>query len=147
MTEDDFASILAQTEAADHAWVNGVWDVGYGALLSDADDVTIFGPFGGPASQGAAWSARAAKAVLQFSNGASSLKLVSRHQSGDLLVLVMIAEQTANIGGHASHPWSLRVTQVYRRESGAWKIVHRHADPLLRPRSTEQALALAAAAE
>jgi ketosteroid isomerase-like protein len=25
-------------------------------------------------------------------------------------------------------PWTLRVTHVYRREDGEWKIVHRHAD-------------------
>jgi hypothetical protein len=27
-------------------------------------------------------------------------------------------------------PLTLRVTQLYRCEDGAWKIIHRHADPI-----------------
>jgi ketosteroid isomerase-like protein len=140
---DEIAALIAQTEAADRAWVNGLWEDGYGALISPAEDVTIFGPFGGPAARGTAWSERAAKAVTQFRNGSSSLKLVSHHKSGDLIVLVMVAEQKADIAGQAAQPWSLRLTQVYRREHGAWKVVHRHADPLVASRTIEYTLELA----
>ncbi|NOT39963.1 MAG: SnoaL-like domain-containing protein [Alphaproteobacteria bacterium] len=62
----------------------------------------------------------------------------------DLMVLVTLEEQTATIAGMPQQPWSLRVTQVYRREQDQWKVVHRHADPLVRPRSMAETLALLA---
>jgi ketosteroid isomerase-like protein len=27
-------------------------------------------------------------------------------------------------------PYTLRVTQVYRRENGEWKVIHRHGDQI-----------------
>jgi hypothetical protein len=35
------------------------------------------------------------------------------------------------------------VTLVYRREGTAWRLVHRHADPLVHGMSLEQAAAIA----
>jgi len=34
-------------------------------------------------------------------------------------------------------PISVRVTTVFRRESGEWKIVHRHANPITEERSAQ----------
>ena len=39
--------------------------------------------------------------------------------------------------------WALRVTLVYRREGDEWRLAHRHADPLAKGVSLEQAAALA----
>ena len=68
---------------------------------------------------------------------------VVRTASGDMVVLVLIERQRAEVGGLPEQDWSLRVTQVYRREGSEWRLVHRHADPLVRGISLEQAAAIA----
>jgi hypothetical protein len=40
------------------------------------------------------------------------------------------------IGGEEASG-ALRLTSVLRPESGAWRVVHRHADPITTPRSAE----------
>jgi ketosteroid isomerase-like protein len=35
---------------------------------------------------------------------------------------------------------AVRVTSVYRLESGGWKLVHRHADPITTPRPAESVI-------
>ena len=54
-----------------------------------------------------------------------------------------IERQHAQIGGLPDQDWSLRVTQVYRREGADWLLVHRHADPLVDAIDLEQAAGLA----
>lgn len=54
------------------------------------------------------------------------------------------APATLNPHHSAGRPQDLsaRVTQVYRRTASGWVIVHRHADPLVRPISPPQLAAL-----
>ena len=37
-------------------------------------------------------------------------------------------EFRGSIAGRPVEPVTVRVTHIYRRENGEWKIVHRHAD-------------------
>jgi ketosteroid isomerase-like protein len=37
-------------------------------------------------------------------------------------------------------PVSLRVTSVFRNEDGAWRLVHRHADPITTERSADSVI-------
>lgn len=48
---------------------------------------------------------------------------------GDMAFTVGYEHTRALVNGEPRH-YTLRVTQVYRREEGEWKVAHRHADAL-----------------
>ena len=48
--------------------------------------------------------------------------------SGDLAYSVGYERFNGSIDGRPVAPMTVRVTHVYRRENGEWKIVHRHGD-------------------
>lgn len=48
--------------------------------------------------------------------------------SGDFAYSVGVERFHASIAGGPIRPITIRVTHVYRRENGEWKIVHRHGD-------------------
>jgi ketosteroid isomerase-like protein len=113
-------------------------------LVRMADDFTLMQPFGGPASHGFDMSpARMAQMAQYFRNGKTDLEVVQTYAGEDLVVLVMIERQTAEVGGLPEQDWSLRVTEVYRKTDPEWQLVHRHADPLVQRLTLEQAATLA----
>ena len=146
MTDEELKAILASTEKLANAWMQGDWDGGYGAALTKREDATIYGPFGGPATEGAhAWAEGAKIGIKQIRNGHSKVQLIQSHASGDLLVLVLLEEQSGEVGGIPDQPWSLRSTLVYRREDGKWRVIHRHADPLVKRRTLQETATIAGA--
>jgi ketosteroid isomerase-like protein len=67
----------------------------------------------------------------RFSNcTAYRFELVAAGVSGDLAYTVGFEHTSVSMDGVPVEPYTLRVTHVYRRENGEWKIVHRHADPV-----------------
>jgi ketosteroid isomerase-like protein len=63
------------------------------------------------------------------SSNAVEFEVVAAGLSGDLAYLVGYERAMSSIEGGAAEDLGLRITQVYRRESGEWRLVHRHADP------------------
>ena len=57
----------------------------------------------------------------------SEIDLVAADVSGDLAYTVHREITSATVNGERRE-YILRVTQVYRREEGEWKVVHRHGD-------------------
>ena len=75
--------------------------------------------------------------------GWTKLEVAQTYASDRFVVLVMIKQQHAEVGGLPDQDRSLRVTEVYRRDESEWQLVHRHADPLVHHITLEQAAALA----
>ena len=50
----------------------------------------------------------------------------------------MIERQHGRFDGGPDQTLDLRVTHVYRREGADWRLVHRHADPLVDPMSVDE---------
>jgi len=98
-------------------------------LWMPADDVTIFGAFGGYERGWDSVRPRLAWAASQFRDGTWSCDHLSAHFGADVGYTVGIEHARAFIGGIPGRQ-DLRVTHLFRRVGGTWQIVHRHADPL-----------------
>jgi ketosteroid isomerase-like protein len=98
--------------------------------LSTHDPVTLF-PASQPTQLG--WDAVSQAirrvALVYSSSEVVEFDVVAAGLSGDLAYLVGYERAASSIEGGAAEDLSLRITQVYRRESGEWRLVHRHADP------------------
>jgi ketosteroid isomerase-like protein len=126
---------IAQNHAALDTMLKGD-SSGYVALLSDRDDVTWGNPFG-PFSRGRAnVEATLASAAARMPGGdASDFDHVATYRAQDLAVVVQVEHGKRKAeGADAQSLIALRVTSVYRMEGDAWKLVHRHADPITTPR-------------
>jgi ketosteroid isomerase-like protein len=109
------------------------------ALYSHLEDATLANPFG-PVAIGWEFVAEAMeRAAANYRDGeAATFETLSTHVTPDLAYLVEVERFRAKVGGSEElASGALRVTSILRRESGAWKIVHRHADPITSPRAAE----------
>ena len=96
-------------------------------LWSRNDPVTVLGAK--ESGQGWAQLEPMFKAVAGWFSEAISydFDLVAAGASGDMAYTVGYERISASIDGDP-RTFTLRATQVYRREDGAWRVVHRHAD-------------------
>ena len=98
-------------------------------MWSAKDPVTLFGAFGVAKSGWDEVSETFRWVASRFSNLAEyDFELVAAGASGDLAYTVGFERHSASIEDGPVKPRTLRVTHVYRRENGEWKVVHRHGD-------------------
>jgi ketosteroid isomerase-like protein len=138
--DSSFKTFLSEWEKAQSRFINGdptLWK----QHASHRDDVTILGGFGGYGEKG--WGAVGARydwASSQYKSGGATVKVeyLSIVVSGDMAFTVGIERQEGARVGDQQNPArrALRSTQVFRREDGAWKLLHRHADPLIEKQVT-----------
>ena len=126
-TEDFLAAVLPRVTEADRALHNG--DAGpRKEIWSHADPVTVFGA----ARSGIGWDDLNATfdwLASQFSKGTYEYEVIAAGASGDLGYIAGIEHSSVSVAGAEPEAYQLRVTTVFRRENGIWKVVHRHADP------------------
>jgi ketosteroid isomerase-like protein len=142
-TQQTVADLVRRSAAANDALLRG--DIaGYRAQITHADDFTLMSPFGGAPTHGFDQSPEGlAKLARFFQSGTARLEIVQSYATPDMVVLALIERQRAAVGGLPEQDWSLRVTLVFRRDQSEWRLVHRHADPLVHGVSLDQAALLA----
>jgi ketosteroid isomerase-like protein len=127
-TEEFLAEMLPRQRAAEQALHNGDAEPRI-ALWSRTDPVTVFGAkmssFGWPDIE-----PMFHKVASWFSESTEyEFEVIAAGASGDLAYTVGYERNQVTMDGRPG-TYTLRVTHVYRREDGQWRIVHRHGDVL-----------------
>jgi ketosteroid isomerase-like protein len=132
---------LAEYHRAGVEITNGNPDV-YKSLYSRREDATLANPFGPPARGWSEVSTTLDRAAANYRDGeAVGFENVSTVVGGDLAYTVEIESYRARVGGAKEVvPVAVRVTTVFRREDGVWKLLHRHADPITAQRPAESVI-------
>jgi ketosteroid isomerase-like protein len=126
--EDFRGTTLLRQAAAHEEMVRGNPDP-FIQMWSRRDPVSLFGAWG-PCQTGWERLVRTFRWVgSRYSGGARATSQVEVLGFGDeLAYTVGYEEQVASVDGAPEAPIRLRVTHIYRREDGEWRLVHRHAD-------------------
>ena len=102
------------------------------ALCSHAEDVTLFGGAGGYERGWQHVGPRYSWASSNFSGGRMTSEVLATHIAPDLACTVELEHWDVRLASTgAAATIDLRVTHVYRREDGAWKLIHRHGEHLV----------------
>jgi ketosteroid isomerase-like protein len=128
---DDFQQTLQQVRAADqHFYAGDATPIK--AWWSHADDVTILGGLGAYEKGWEQVSPRLDWAATHLRGGNLTIEPLAMGVSGDLAYTIDIERSQVRVAGRDElSPTALRVTYIFRREEGSWKIVHRHADAIM----------------
>jgi ketosteroid isomerase-like protein len=127
----DLAGLLEQVDIANSRMSAGDWGL-WRELLSRRDDVAILGAYGAHLTGWDAVSARFGRTATGYGGGRSSHEKIATWVGDDLACSVTVERHESGLddsGGLV--PFSYRATHVFRREEDGWRIVLRHADPLV----------------
>ena len=127
--QDEFEAFLTRVDRTQIELQNGRAD-GFKGLWSQANDVTLSGGAGGPVEKGwPAISKRLDWVATQYSDGNTRIERLVQNVGGDLAYVVQhehIEFRVPADGTRSTREY--RVTMIFRREAGEWRIVHRQAD-------------------
>ena len=130
MTDEkrEFEEFMKRRESAANAYAGG--DVApLASMVTHNDPATFFSPKGdyneGPEQVLAIYK----RDATQFQSGESHFEILQMGASGDIGYWTGFQKAIVTLE-KAPDPvvFNLRVTEIFRRESGEWKLIHRHAD-------------------
>jgi len=106
-------------------------------LYSHREDASLGNPFGPFAMGWQQVETTMERAASNYREGrATGFDTLAAHVTSELAYLVEVERFEAKLGGEEiAEAGALRVTSILRPEDGAWRIVHRHADPIVTPRA------------
>jgi ketosteroid isomerase-like protein len=131
--DTSFQAFLPQFEAGTSGFINGdstLWKQN----ASRRDDATIMGAWGAYEKGWSEVGPRYDWAAARFCDSGATVKAdyVASGVSGNLAYTVAIEQSEVRlVDRDEPAAMILRVTHIFRKEGGAWKLVHRHADPLM----------------
>ena len=126
---DDFKQFLETRRSAASAYVNGDY-APLSEIVAQHSPATFFSPMGDVTEAASAVAARYDKDAAAFDTGGTTqLEILHCDSSGDLGYWV--GYQVADVrmkGKPEPITMKIRITEIFLREHGAWKMIHRHAD-------------------
>jgi len=127
----DFEEFMKQREAASSAFVNGDFNP-LGEISTQNSPATLFGPKGDCVQDAEKVNEANAKGSKLFKPSSENAFEVM-HMASDENLAYWVGVQRSVVrmqGKEQPVPMDLRVTEIFRREGGRWKLIHRHADRL-----------------
>ena len=124
----NFEKFMKDREAAARAYVAGNADPVIG-LSTGAGQATFFDPGGGFVEGAEAVNRGNREGAKNFGpSGTTHFEIRDHAESGDLAFWAgfQIAEIEI-VGKPRKMPMKLRISEVFRREGGEWRMIHRHA--------------------
>ena len=127
----DFEQFMKQREEAARAFVSGE-SAPISRIAARISPATFFGPGGGYEQGADHVRSTYERDSTRFTSGDTNFEVLQMGASDGIAYWVGFQRATARMEGNTKTiPFNLRVTEVFRREGNEWKLVHRHADPLI----------------
>lgn len=128
----DFEQFMQRRDDAARAYVRGE-AAPLGRIVAHNSPATFFAPMGGYVQGADEVISRYEGDAKAFERGSDShFEILHMAASDGIAYWTGFQRASARMRGQAEAvPFNLRVTEVFRREDGDWKLIHRHADSLV----------------
>ena len=128
MTKQDFDQAVKQYNLAISDFFKGNPQP-INSLYSKSDEISLAqlsGPFAFGRTQVTETTSRNA---MKYREGETTFLTLVKHETSDFAYIFQIERTNAKISGSKKvSSMALRVTSIFRREDGFWKLLHRHVD-------------------